>query len=480
VTLLAGFNPAHYNGCVPTLPRQTADACDVVLVSCYELGHEPLGVLTPAGVLDRAGYRARVLDVAMDDFDPALIARAPLVAISTPMHTALRLGARVAERVREINPAAHVCFFGLYAGLHEEHLVPVLADTCLGAEFEADLLELVAAVSRRGDAGARAVRLAAPAREAAGTRERTLDLAPRRSAQEHGARYVRLQLGGCQRATGYVTTTRGCKHTCRHCPIPAAYGGTFYALPAAQVLADIDAAVALGAQHITFGDADFLNGPTHALRIAREMRRRHPALTFDYTAKIEHLLRLFDVVDELQGLGNLFVVSALESFSDEVLRRLHKGHTAADALAVIHHFERGGLTLRPSLVPFTPWETRASLASLFEIVAREGLVDRIDPVQYSIRLLIPSGSLLLQDADIAAMIGGFDAARFTHRWSHPDPEMDRIHAELAVISGEFAARKDPVERAFLRMAEIAAPGRVTGLFSRPRGASPRLTEDWFC
>lgn len=449
-------------------------------MSCYELGHEPLGVLTPAGVLDRAGYRARVVDVAVSDFDPAQIAGAPVVAISTPMHTALRLGVRVAARVREIDPAAHICFFGLYAGLHEAQLVPRLADTCLGAEFESDLLDLVGAIARRGDAGPRDVRPPSAPRLAAHTKERTLDLAPRRSAHDHTGRYVRLESHGRYRPTGYVAATRGCKHTCRHCPIPAAYDGTFYALPADRVLADIDAAVALGARHITFADADFLNGPTHALRIARAFHHRHPDITFDYTAKIEHLLQHAPVVDELQALGNLFVVSAVESFNDEVLRRLHKGHTAADALEVIRAFERRALTLRPSLVPFTPWETRESLSLLFEIVAREGLVHRIDPVQYSIRLLVPSGSLLLRDPDARVRFGEFDETRFSHPWSHPDPGMDSIQQRLALLSAEAARTREPVEHTFLRMAEAVAPGRALPLSPRRRGESPRLTEDWFC
>src|SRR5262245_55063997 len=106
------------------LPTQSANACDVVLVSCYELGHEPLGVLTPAGVFDRAGLSARVVGVAVNDFDPESVKNVALVAISTPMHTALRLGSRVAARIRTINPDAHICFFGLYAGLHRNELVP--------------------------------------------------------------------------------------------------------------------------------------------------------------------------------------------------------------------------------------------------------------------------------------------------------------------------------------------------------------------
>ena len=461
------------------LPIQS-DLCDVVLVSCYELGHEPLGVLTPAGVLDRAGFRARILDVAVDDFDPAQVATVPLVAISTPMHTALRLGVRVAEHVREINPSAHICFFGLYAELHAAHLIPRVADTCLGAEFEADLLALVDAVAQRADRAPREVRLSSTPRAAAHSRERALDLAPRRSSLDHGGRYVRLETDGEELTTGYVITTRGCKHTCRHCPIPAAYEGTFYALPVAQVISDLDAAVALGARHITFADADFLNGPTHALRVARELRRRHPAVTFDYTAKVEHLLRHADVVDELHALGNLFVVSAVESFNDEVLRRLDKGHTADEAIAVIRAFQARALTLRPSLVPFTPWETRASLTALFEIIAREGMIDAIDPVQYSIRLLVPAGSLLLGDAGESVRFGAFDPERLSHDWSHPDPAMDRLQRELAAISSDAARRKEPTEDTFLRMAGAVAPGRALPLSPRAPGKPPRLTEDWFC
>ncbi|HKW15330.1 MAG TPA: CUAEP/CCAEP-tail radical SAM protein [Candidatus Krumholzibacteria bacterium] len=457
-------------------PTQSIDACDVVLVSCYELGHEPLGVLTPAGVIERAGLNARVVDVAMDDFDPASVNDVPLVAISTPMHTALRLGTRVAARVRELNPGAHICFFGLYAELHRGHLLGSLADSCLGAEFENDLLMLTRAIRDRGPVPARSISPAAP-REAHATRERALDLAPRRAPVSGATRYARLHHQGEFLATGYVAATRGCKHLCMHCPIPAAYDGRFYALPVEQVLADLDAVVAHGARHITFADADFLNGPTHALRIAREMHRRHPGVTFDYTAKIEHLLQHPGVVDELQSLGNIFVVSAVESFNDDVLMKLAKGHTVRDAITVIRAFHARGLTLRPSLMPFNPWETRESLARLFEIVAEEELVPCIDPVQYTIRLLLPAGSLLLREPDVAALAGPFDSERFTHSWRHPDPAMDAIQEELAAMASESVAA--PASETFLRMAAVAAPGRVLRI-SGHRGVSPRLTEDWFC
>ena len=41
---------------------------------------------------------------------------------------------------------------------------------------------------------------------------------------------------------------------------------------------DIDAQVAAGAEHITFGDPDFFNGPTHAMRIVESLHAAHPRL----------------------------------------------------------------------------------------------------------------------------------------------------------------------------------------------------------
>src|SRR5205814_69981 len=81
----------------------------ILIVSCYELGHQPLGAALPLAFLERAGFAPDALDIAVQDFDEAKVAKAGLVAISVPMHTALRLGVRVAERVQQLNPAAATC-----------------------------------------------------------------------------------------------------------------------------------------------------------------------------------------------------------------------------------------------------------------------------------------------------------------------------------------------------------------------------------
>src|SRR5205807_8449215 len=96
--------------------------------------------------------RPATLDVSVEPFDAEAVKRARLVAISVPMHTALRLGVAVAERVRAVNPGAHLCFVGLYATLNADYLLAHGADSVIGGEAEAPLAELARALAG-GEAG---------------------------------------------------------------------------------------------------------------------------------------------------------------------------------------------------------------------------------------------------------------------------------------------------------------------------------------
>src|SRR5262249_23625693 len=123
----------------------------ILLISCYELGHQPLGAALPLAFLERAGFRPAALDVAVEPFNAEKVARARFVGIAVPMHTALRLGVRVAERVREINPGALICFYGLYAALNADYLLDHGGDFCIGGEYE----EALVGLARVADCGRR-------------------------------------------------------------------------------------------------------------------------------------------------------------------------------------------------------------------------------------------------------------------------------------------------------------------------------------
>jgi radical SAM superfamily enzyme YgiQ (UPF0313 family) len=461
------------------------EAGDILLVACYELGHQPLAVAWPAAFLERAGYRPAVMDVSVEPVDVEKLRRARVIAVSVPMHTALRLGLEVAAQARSANPGAHLCFFGLYATLNADYLFAHGVDSVIGGEAETPLLTLVDALER-GDTGPWPG-VGRPGRPAAPHLERLDFPVPSRAALPSTKKYAHLERDGRMELVAYTEATRGCLHRCRHCPIPPVYGGRFFAVPREVVLADVRQQIEAGARHVTFGDPDFLNGPTHALAVARDLHAEWPDVTFDFTAKIEHLLRHRRHLPALREAGCLFIVSAAESLSDAVLAHLEKGHTRDDIALALRLTRNTGIALRPTWVAFTPWTSLDDHRAWLDYLEVENLIDAVDPVQYGLRLLVPPGSLLLESAGLRPHVGALEQETLSYRWTHPDPRMDALQAETAQVVARAVEEKadapvifDRVRALAATAAGVPAPAPVAAGMSRGRERPPRLTEAWFC
>lgn len=223
----------------------------VVLLSTYELGRQPFGLASPAAWLRAAGHKVAVYDLACTRLPGPSIEEADLIAAYLPMHTATRIFLRVLDRLKDANPWAHLCAYGLYAPLNAPMLRRAGVDSILGGEFESGLVELAS-----GRCGRPAISL-----------ERQQFQVPDRAGLPPLGAYARLVTDDGPRLVGYTEASRGCKHLCRHCPVVPVYGGAFRVVQSEVVLEDIRRQVAAGAQHITFGDPDFFNGPGHAMRI---------------------------------------------------------------------------------------------------------------------------------------------------------------------------------------------------------------------
>jgi hypothetical protein len=476
--------------------------CRVLLVSCYELGHQSFSIASAWAQLERAGHDVEAEDASLEAPSPAALDRAELVAISVPMHTALRIGIELAKAVRRRRPHAHVCLFGLYAWMHAGELLAAVADSVIGGEFEASLVELATRLVNQAPlAGIPGVSL--PGADVAPPRlERLALITPRRDRLPPLERYAKLlHAEGQTRVAGYVEASRGCLHRCRHCPVVPVYDGRFFLVPREVVLADVAQQVAAGARHVTFGDPDFFNAPRHGIEILRALHAAHPELSFDLTTKVEHLLRQRGYLPELRELGCSFVVSALESLSDRVLAELDKGHTRADIFAVLELVRAAGIGLRPSLVPFTPWATLEDYVELVDFVVEQGLTASVDPIQLAIRLLVPRGSALLWPRDGVRRAAGsagsrsqqleapewvrpYDDEALGHRWQHADPRMERLYADVSreVELGASEGRDPALVIERIRWLAYAAAGRSAPppVPARITEFVPRLTESWFC
>jgi hypothetical protein len=169
-----------------------------------------------------------------------------------------------------------------------------------------------------------------------------------------------------------------------------------------------------------------------------------------------------------------------------VLVALDKGHRAADVREALAIARGAGLSLRPTFVPFTPWATLDDYLELCRFIRAERLEDEVDPVQLSIRLLVPPGSLLLAEPALAAALGALDEEALTHRWQHDDPRMDRLEAEVAELVEEATRVGEPPAATFARIHRRAGETAGVAVDAAPRGRlrrgppPPRLTETWFC
>jgi radical SAM superfamily enzyme YgiQ (UPF0313 family) len=442
----------------------------LLLVSSYELGRQPVHLASPAAALAGAGIEVRVVDLAVEEWDSSLLDLVDAVAFSVPMHTAMRLAGAVAREVRKERPHLPIAFYGLYAAVGQDHLLGAVADALIVGEYEPDLVAWARQVEDRS-APPEVRRHIGP----------SSFHRPERSALPSHENYARLEWQGTARLAAAVEASHGCRHRCRHCPIPVVYDGRMRVVGAGPVLADIDQLAGQGIEHLTFGDPDFLNAPRYSLDLLREAHAAHPGLTFDVTVKVEHILAHAGLWPELAALGVLFVVSAFESTDRRTLEVLAKNHTVAGMAEAVSVLRSAGIHVRPTWLPFLPWTTPEDVGDIVGFLDHNRLWSATDPVQLAIRLLIPEGSLLEAHPAVTTHLTGYRPESLTWAWEFEHPEADQLHRDLDSIAAEGsdcgAEARDTLSVMRVRIAEAA---RIS-LPAMPASApTPRLTESWFC
>jgi len=451
------------------------EAVRILLISTYELGRQPFGLASPAAWLRAEGHEVALADVSRESLPAAAMEQAGLVAFFLPMHTATRLLPRVVEKVRAVNPRAHLCAYGLYAPLNHEMLRGAGVATIIGGEFEQPLVDL----ARRLGSGGAGPAAAVEAPLVSLGRQRFLT--PDRAGLPPLEAYARISVNGGMRRVGYTEASRGCKHLCRHCPVVPVYGGRFRVVQRDVVLEDIRRQVAAGAEHITFGDPDFFNGPGHAMPLVQALHREWPALTYDATIKIEHLLEQRRLLPQLKATGCVLITSAVESFDDDVLEKLAKGHTRAGFREALRLTRTIGLPLSPTFIPFTPWTTRESYRDFLRELEDLDLIEQTAPIQLAIRLLIPNGSLLLELPEIRRMAGAFDARALCYPWRNADARLDALQTSILELVRCEERRGTPRLQIFRMIWDMAECGPWAWQTPRvARAAIPYLTEPWYC
>jgi radical SAM superfamily enzyme YgiQ (UPF0313 family) len=449
-----------------------------LLISTYDLGRQPLGLASPAAWLRRSGVEVDCADISRAPLDDGRIAAASLVGFYLPMHTATRLAGPVIERVRRVNPAARLCAYGLYAPLNAPWLRDRGIHDVLGPDAEVELVEL----AQKQLPTPNSQLPTANAQPATAALKRVPLIQPDRMGLPPLEHYASLRMpDGSTRTIGSTDTTRGCKHLCRHCPIVPVYRGRFTAVPVDLVLEDIRTQVRAGARHITFGDPDFFNGPTHARRIVERLSNEFPGVSYDVTIKVEHLLDHADLLPVLRDTGCLFVTSAIESIDDTVLERLQKGHTRSDFIRAVTMCRELGLTLSPTFIPFTPWTSLEGYVELLDVLHDLDIVEQVAPIQLGIRLLVTAESPLLHLPGIRERVTQFEPASLTWPWRHEDHRVDDLQAAvMRTVKATGRATRAETFNAIARLARERAGLPIDTRQPTPGTPVPLVSEPWYC
>ena len=290
-----------------------------------------------------------------------------------------------------------------------------------------------------------------------------------------------------RRVAGYTEASRGCQHLCRHCPVVPIYDGQFRIVQPDVVLADIAAQVAAGAEHITFGDPDFFNGPTHAMRIVEATARR---------ASVAHLRR-HDQGRAPAAASRPAAATARHRLSvrDErgrVARRpragacSRKGTRAADFVAAVDRCREAGLTLVPTFVAFHPWMTLDGYCDLLDTIARAGSrrSRRADSARYP--AADPRGVHGCSNSTKSGrLVGAFRSRRRSRfRGRIPIPRVDALQHERRAPSSACGspsiAGRCSTASARWRTSAPASPRPAARRSRAVETAVPYLDEPWYC
>ena len=112
-------------------------------------------------------------------------------------------------------------------------------------------------------------------------------------------------------------------------------------------------------------------------------------------------------------------------------------------------------------MPFTPWTTPRDVLEIVDFVAAHDLVGNVDPVQYTIRLLVPEDSLLLASEDLREHLGPYEPERLSYPWRSADPAADRLQGRLSALVQQSAAAHELTGLTFARIR--AAVREATGV-----------------
>jgi anaerobic magnesium-protoporphyrin IX monomethyl ester cyclase len=434
----------------------------------------PLGVAYVAAGLRDAGHEVKLLDCTFlsreEALRKALAAPADVVGIYcmiTMLDDCLALATALRQRdggpseargggpllvaggpLPTCEPSAFLAHFdAVVRGEGEQTMVELLAAFEAGAELD-DVPGVVCRGTADAPAGSGQTAVYAPPRPFETELDRLAfparELLPNGQYIEFGKRKYGFSITT-------VMSTRGCPFACEFCS-NVVFGHSYRERSATNVVDEVEQALALGYDRISFGDDVFTLNARRVLEICDEIRRR--GLRFDWEC-----LGRVDTFDQataraMRQAGCFRIFFGIESGNDRILKLMNKQITTAQAATAVEAAHDAGLQVGAFFIVCYPGETDDTVLDTLRFATSLPL----DYLGLTMPYPLPGTALFDRVGD-----------RVTRQWR---PQESLLLNHVLTFAGDFSA---------LKMRFAILKGRTEfALRRRLRGRAPlafRLFED---
>jgi anaerobic magnesium-protoporphyrin IX monomethyl ester cyclase len=310
----------------------------------------PLGIAYIASSLRQAGHDVRLLDCTFLRRDEALTRARGAGADVVGIYAMAGMEDDCLRLARGLRGHCRLLVAGGPLPTCEPERFAAAFDVVVRGEAEATMVELLAAYEGGGDL---AVVPGVAFRARRGGGEQPLAAAPARpfvrdlDALPFPARDLlpnAAYIAAGRRSYGYsittVMSTRGCPFTCEFCS-NVVFGDSYRARSAANVVDEVEQALALGYDRISFADDVFTLDRRRVLQICDEIERRGLKFLWECLGRVD----TFDAqtAARMREAGCFRIFFGIESGNDRILALMDKRITTAQARGAVETAHAAGL-----------------------------------------------------------------------------------------------------------------------------------------
>jgi len=151
-----------------------------------------------------------------------------------------------------------------------------------------------------------------------------------------------------------VMSTRGCPFRCEFCS-NVVFGGSYRERSPQNVVDEIEAALELGYDRISFADDVFTMKKDRVIGICKEIRRRGLHFNWECLGRVDALD--YPLAQEMKEAGCTRIFFGIESGSDQILELMDKKITTDEALRAVNAAHQAGLQVGAFFILCYPGDT---------------------------------------------------------------------------------------------------------------------------